>query len=55
MQRRWTSDYLLTLGELRTHYRDAGQLRRLLAPLAFRDVVTEADDTGLQTVVIARK
>ena len=55
MQRRWTSDYLLTLGELRTHYRDAGQLRRLLAPLAFRDVVTEADDTGLQTVVVARK
>ena len=55
MQRRWTSDYLLTLGELRTHYRDAGQLRRLLAPLAFRDVATEADDTGLQTVVIARK
>jgi SAM-dependent methyltransferase len=55
MQRRWTSDYLLTLGELRTHYRDAEQLRRLMAPLAFRDVVTETDSTGLQTVVIARR
>ena len=55
MRRRWTSDYLLTLGELRTHYRDADGLRRLLAPLAFRDIVTETDETGLQTVVIARK
>lgn len=55
MQRRWASDYLLKLGELTTHYRDAGALRRLLAPLPFRDLSMRADDTGLQTVVVARK
>jgi hypothetical protein len=55
MQRRWASDYLLQLGELRTHYRNSSALRRLLAPLAFRDVSTRVDPTGLQTVVTARK
>jgi len=55
MRRRWTSDYLLTLGELRTHYRDGDELRRLLSQLPFRDVSTRVDDTGLQTVMVARK
>jgi SAM-dependent methyltransferase len=55
MQRRWASDYLLQLGELRIHYRDGVALQRLLAPLAFRDVAMCIDPTGLQTVVTARK
>lgn len=55
MRRRWTSDYLLTLGELRTYYREGTELRRLLSQRPFREVVTRVDDTGLQTVVIARR
>jgi Methyltransferase domain len=55
MKRRWASDYLLRLGELHAHYRDEAALRQLLAPLPFRDVSTRTDDTGLQTVVVARK
>jgi SAM-dependent methyltransferase len=55
MRRRWTTEYLLTLGELRTHYRNEAALRQLLAPLAFSGVSARADDTGLQTVVVARK
>lgn len=55
MRRRWTTDYLLTLGELRTQYRDEAALKRLLSPLRFRSISTQADDTGLQTVVVAKK
>ena len=55
MTRRWASDYLLQLGELRTHYRDGDALRRLLEPLPFRSLSVRVDPTGLQTVVTARK
>ena len=55
MRRRWTSEYLLTLAELRTHYRDEDTLRRLLAPLRFTQVSSRSDETGLQTVIVARK
>ena len=55
MRRRWSSDYLLTLAELRTHYRDEDTLRRLLAPLRFTQVAARRDETGLQTVIVAAK
>ena len=55
MRRRGASDYLLTLAELRTHYRDEGTLRALLAPLQFTHISARPDDTGLQTVMVARK
>ena len=55
MRRRWSSDYLLTLAELRTHYRDEDTLRRLLAPLRFTQVAVRRDETGLQTVIVAAK
>ncbi|PWT82678.1 MAG: hypothetical protein C5B57_08295 [Blastocatellia bacterium] len=55
MQRRWAADYLLRLGEVATHYRDMSHLRRLAGPLPFRDVRTRIDETGIQTVLIARK
>lgn len=55
MTRRWASDYLLQLGELRTQYRDGDALRRLLEPLPFRSLSIRVDPTGLQTVVTARK
>jgi hypothetical protein len=55
MRRRWVSDYLLRLGEVATHYRDASDLRRLTRRFPFRDVRTRVDKTGIQTVLIARK
>jgi SAM-dependent methyltransferase len=55
MRRRRLSDYLLRLAELRTYYRGDAELRRLLAPLPFRDVRTTVDATGIQTIVTARK
>jgi SAM-dependent methyltransferase len=55
MRRRWASDYLLKLGELTTQYRDAEALRGLLAPLPFSSLSMRADETGLQTVALARK
>lgn len=55
MRRRPLSDYLLRLAEIRTHYREATDLERLIAPLPFRDVRTRADDLGIQTIMTATK
>jgi chemotaxis methyl-accepting protein methylase len=55
MTRRWTSDYLLRLGELQAHYRSADDLRRLIGGLGFREVRTWHDATGLQTMMSASK
>jgi hypothetical protein len=55
MRRRWASDYLLRLGELHARYRDEAALRQLIACHPFRGVRTRTDETGIQTVVIARR
>jgi len=55
MRRRRFSDYLLSLAEIRTHYRGPGDLERLTARWAFREVRTRADELGIQTILTATK
>lgn len=55
MRRRRLSDYLLSLAEIRTHYRGPADLERLIAPRPFRDVRTRPDDLGIQTILTATK
>jgi putative methyltransferase len=55
MQRRRFSDYLLRLAEIPTHYRSADALVGLAGTTSLRDVSTRADDTGIQTILTARK
>jgi hypothetical protein len=55
---RWdpVSDYLMReLAELSAHYREPGELVRLLRRAGFRDVTARRDDVGLQTLLIARR
>lgn len=55
-RRDFVSDYLLReLAELSAHYREPGELIRLLRRAGFRDVSARLDDVGLQTLLIARK
>jgi hypothetical protein len=49
------SEGLLTAFELDTHYRTAGELRRLLQSLPWRRLELTQDPTGLQTFAIAEK
>lgn len=52
----WFADYLMReLAELRPYYRDAAQIAAVLRSAGFVDVATQADQTGLQTLVTARK
>jgi SAM-dependent methyltransferase len=55
MQRRRLSDYLLRLGELRTHYRGPDALERLARSVPFREVRVRRDNIGLQTILTATK
>jgi hypothetical protein len=55
---RWdpVSDYLMReLAELSAHYREPGELVRLLRRAGFRDISARRDDVGLQTLLIARR
>jgi hypothetical protein len=55
-RRDFVSDYLMReLAELSAHYREPGELVRLLLRAGFRDVSARLDDVGLQTLLIARK
>ncbi|MGH7571600.1 MAG: class I SAM-dependent methyltransferase family protein [Gemmatimonadota bacterium] len=50
------SDYLMReLAELRIHYRESGEIVRLLRRAGFHHVSTRPDDVGLQTLVTARR
>jgi SAM-dependent methyltransferase len=55
MERRRGADYLLRLAEIRTRYRSAAELVRLVERLPFREVTARRDGTGIQTVVTARR
>jgi SAM-dependent methyltransferase len=55
MQRRWLSDYLLRIAEIRVHYRDASQLQALAGRLGFREVAVRYDALGIQCIMVARK
>jgi SAM-dependent methyltransferase len=55
MQRRWLSEYLLRLVEIRTHYRGPADLQRLIAQLPFREVRMRVDGLGIQTIITATK
>jgi SAM-dependent methyltransferase len=55
MERRRGADYLLRLAEIRTRYRSAAELVRLVERLPFREVTARRDETGIQTVVTARR
>jgi cyclopropane fatty-acyl-phospholipid synthase-like methyltransferase len=50
------SDYLMReMAELSAHYREPGELIRLLRRASFQDVSARIDDLGLQTLLIARR
>lgn len=50
------ADYLMReLAELRARYREPGELLRLLRRGGFRDLSVRLDDTGLQSLLVARK
>lgn len=50
------SDYLMReLAELRPHYREPGDLVRLLRRAGFHDISSRLDDVGLQTLIAARR
>lgn len=55
MRRRRLSEYLLRLAEIRTHYRGAADLERLISRRPFREIRTRADDLGIQTILTATK
>lgn len=56
MQRDRLADYLIReLAEMRAHYREPGELLRLLREAGFGDVSARQDDVGLQTLLVARK
>jgi 2-polyprenyl-3-methyl-5-hydroxy-6-metoxy-1,4-benzoquinol methylase len=55
MRRRRLSDYLLRIAEIRTHYRGAADLERLIAPWPFLVMRTRPDDLGIQTILTATK
>ena len=55
MQRRWLSDYLLKITELRVHYRDADELRDLAHSVGFRHVTARYDALKIQTILVAEK
>jgi SAM-dependent methyltransferase len=56
MQRDRVADYLMReLAELRAHYRQSGDLHRMLEATGFDDVSARQDGTGLQSLVVARK
>ena len=55
MQRRRLSEYLLQIAEIRTYYRGADDIHRLIEPVGFADVRTRRDELQLQTIVVATK
>jgi SAM-dependent methyltransferase len=55
MKRKWISEYLLRLAELKTHYRTAPQLETIARRVPFAQVQTRVDEFGIQTILTARK
>ncbi|HYO45870.1 MAG TPA: class I SAM-dependent methyltransferase family protein [Gemmatimonadota bacterium] len=50
------SDYLMReLAELSAHYREPGEIVRLLRRAGFHDISARLDDVGLQTLLVARR
>jgi SAM-dependent methyltransferase len=56
MQRDRLADFFMReLAELRTHYRQGDELRRILVVAGFGEVTAREDRTGLQSLIVARK
>jgi len=55
MCRRWFSDYLLRLADLKVHYRSAVELATLAARAGFQSPETWIDELGIQSFLRAHK
>ena len=55
MARRPIADWLLQLAEIRVHYRDAAALSAAVRGAGFTQVETRSDETGIQTLLVARR
>lgn len=53
--RRWFSDYLLRLAELKIHYRGRGELAELARRIPFSCMEINQDELGIQSFLWARK
>ncbi len=55
MQRRFISEYLLKIADLRVHYRKATDLEDLARAAGFPEVAVCYDDLGIQSILVAKR
>ena len=55
MQRRWVSEYLLKMAEIRVYYRDAEKLEAIARLAGFSQVRVRYDAAGIQCILMASK
>lgn len=55
MQRRWVSEYLLKMAEIRVYYRDAEKLEAIARQAGFSQVRVRYDAAGIQCILVAGK
>lgn len=55
MQRRKISEYLLKMAEIKVHYRNAEELKKLASEAGFRNLTLSYDGLGIQCILVARK
>jgi hypothetical protein len=55
MRRRFFSEYLLKIAELRVNYRNAERLEELARAAGFQEVTVRYDDLGIQSILVARR
>jgi SAM-dependent methyltransferase len=55
MQRRFVSEYLLRIADLRVHYRSAERLEELAHATGFQEVTVRYDELEIQSILVAKR